>query len=214
MTTTAASLAGIGRIYFNERSATPLWGVFRFTGQHAKETRPGRVTDIFSKAVIMQHPVDVQIFHHNKAELVDHLPVVLVGKVSSTPTDTFMDAGYNLTFSLALRRTLFGFRKVFLGCGKSLFFFSKETGIFNLLTVRKGSKGFKANVNTNLSGVSRNTCGSTPSQLKQTYHLPVVLRVSVAVLGLPLIGRWSLTLTWPTLLTTRMSPSNLMPEGA
>lgn len=146
MSTFAASLAGIGRVNFNEGSAS----FFRFAGQHTKETRPGRVTNAFGKGVVVQHPVDVQILNRNSPELVYHLSAVLVREVGSMPPDALMHPGYNLSFGLTPWCAFNFFGKFALGLCQSRFFFSKETGVLNLLSVREGSKGFKANINTDL----------------------------------------------------------------
>jgi hypothetical protein len=162
MTTLAASLAGIGRINFDEAPAS----FCRFAGQHTKETRPGRVTDAFSQTMIVEHPVDLQIFHCNQPKLVDNLAAVLVREVGSTPANPLVYSGYNLALSLALTRAFRRFGKLALSFSQSCFFRSKEARVFNLLTVREGSKGFKPNINTNLSGIRRQDLRFNPFTAK------------------------------------------------
>ena len=58
----ATSLASIGRVYFNCYFAS----FFRFAQQHIEESRPRRIVDTFSKAVIVNHTVHFQIFNRNE----------------------------------------------------------------------------------------------------------------------------------------------------
>jgi hypothetical protein len=144
-------LRGVGRINFEECPAS----FCRFAGQHIKKVRPGRVTDAFGKTVIVQHSVDREVFYRNKTKLVDNLSAVLMGKVGPAPPNALMHPGDYLTFGFALGCAFFSFGQFTLGFCQRFFFFSKEPGISNLLTIREGSKGFKPNVNTNLTRIFR-----------------------------------------------------------
>jgi hypothetical protein len=151
MPTLAASLAGIGRIYLDESPAS----FCRFAGQLIKETRPGRVIDAFSQAVVVEHPIDLQVFHCNSPELVNNLAAVLVREVGSAPANPLMHPGYHLALFTPLGRSLFSLRKLALSFCQGFFFLSKETRVFNLLTVRERSKSLEAHINTNLLSVRR-----------------------------------------------------------
>src|SRR5262249_27883241 len=57
--------------------------------------------------------------------------------------------------------------------------------------------------------------GSAHWQEQQTYHLPVLLRLMVANLGIPSSGRWSMIFTCPMPynLSRRVLVSRLQPTG-
>jgi hypothetical protein len=191
----ATGLAGIGRINFAECSAS----FSRFTEQHTKETRPGRVTDGFSQTRVMEHPVDLQVFNRNQTELVNNLAAVLVRKISSTPTNPLMHPGDYFTFSFAFRCTLFSFGKFALGFGKFFFFLSKEARVFNLLPVTESGKGFQANINANLTGVRRQNVRFNPLTAKTDIPLAGTATSESDGLGFTSQGPVQLNLDMPNL---------------
>ena len=64
MVAPAAILRRVGRVDFDQRSAS----FFRFAREMIKELRPGRVTDAFGKTMIVNHPIDMQIFNTDDPE--------------------------------------------------------------------------------------------------------------------------------------------------
>jgi hypothetical protein len=101
----------------------------------------------------MHHSVDVQVFYRYQAIGINNLSALLVAKVSPLETNSLMHSGDYFTFLMAKGRTLFGFRQLALNFSEFFFFLSKETWVFNLCTVRQGSKGLKAHINAYLVGV-------------------------------------------------------------
>src|SRR5213083_1558479 len=81
MSTSAAGLTRVGRIDFDERSAS----FFRFARELGKECRPRGICNAFGKTMIMRHAVDHQVLHGNQAKGLDDLAAFLVREVLSTP---------------------------------------------------------------------------------------------------------------------------------
>jgi hypothetical protein len=145
MLTPTAILACIGRVYFNEGSTS----FFRFVEQHAKETRPSRVTNAFGKAMIMNHTVNLKVFHTNDAVAVNYLPALLVREVVPFVGYSFMHPSDGLTPETTLLSSLFGLGEFALNLSQLLFFSPKEAGIFNHVSIGEGSKSVKPNVYAN-----------------------------------------------------------------
>ncbi len=77
MMTPVALLRCISRVDLDELSAS----FFRFAGQVRKKGRPRRITNALCQTMIVQHPIDVQIFHTDHAEAVYNLAALLMGEV-------------------------------------------------------------------------------------------------------------------------------------
>src|SRR5689334_1900800 len=80
----AAILTSVGWIDRRVLSAS----VFCFARKLLCETRPRRVRDAFSEAVVVHHPIDLHIFHTDDDELIDYLSRLLMREVvplESTP---------------------------------------------------------------------------------------------------------------------------------
>ena len=80
------------------------------------------------------------------------------------------------------------FAKAALSFGKRFFFPAEEAGIGDLLPGRERGKRLESHIYANLLTCFCRGDGSGHSQEKQIYHLPVLLRVIVAVLGVPSKG--------------------------
>lgn len=144
---------------------------------------------------------------------------MLVGEVTPSPRDAFMDAGDNVAPLGTFRSALRFVAEATLSPGKRPFFDVKEARMGNRCARAKGGKGVaKVMRPTSMPTgctVSGRADGSAHSHEKQTYHLPVRLRMTVAVLGGPSSGRCRMIFTWPTPYsrTRRASASNLQPTG-
>src|SRR6266516_4988431 len=104
MSTHAACLTRIGWIDFDKRSAS----FFRFARELSKECRPRGICNAFGQTVIMNHSVDLQVFHTDDPETIYDLAAFLVGEVVSSEGDPLMHSCSDLAVLLSLRRV---FRK-------------------------------------------------------------------------------------------------------
>jgi len=144
MTAPATILTSIGRVYFDENSTS----FCRFVEHHPKETRPCRITNAFGKAMIMEHPIYMQIFDADNAVAVNYFTGMLMRKVISFELNTFMHSGNDFALFTPFLSPFFGFSKLALGFSQFFFFTPKEARIFNFGSIGKGSKGFKTDINT------------------------------------------------------------------
>ncbi len=151
MVTPAAILRRVGRVHSYVVPAS----FCRFAGQFAEKCRPGRVVNAFCQAMIMRHPVDVQIFNRNDARTINDLAAFLVGEIVSFELDTFMDTGDNLAMFPTLRCSLGELAVFALDADKLLFFFPEKARVFNLSTIREGSKCLQSHINSYLIGLFR-----------------------------------------------------------
>jgi hypothetical protein len=151
MVTPTTVLRSVGRVDLNSYSAS----FFRFAEQHTKESRPRRVTNAFSKAMVMYHPIDLQIFNRNEAVGVYDLSTGLVRKVGTLETYPLMYSGYYLAPCFSFFRPLFGFREFPLSASQFLFFCSKKAGIFDLFARAEGSKAMQPYINPDLVRIFR-----------------------------------------------------------
>jgi hypothetical protein len=143
MVAPAAILGGVGRVHSDEPSAS----FFRFAREMIKELRPGRVTDAFRKTMIVNHPIDMQIFNTDGPERVDNLARVLMREVVASPFGSFMPSRDDLTMHAPLFRSLLQSGMLALHLRQCLFFTAKETRVGNFFSAREGGKGFESNIN-------------------------------------------------------------------
>jgi hypothetical protein len=94
MMTPATILCRVGRVDFEERSAS----FFRFARKLLKELRPCRVGNTFCQTMIMNHPIDMQIFHTDGSKGVDDASTVLMGEVVASPFGSFMNTSKERPF--------------------------------------------------------------------------------------------------------------------
>lgn len=151
VSTLATGLTRIGRIDLEQLVAS----LFRFAHQLGKEHAPCRVTDRFRQTMIMNHPIDGQIFYTDHAKLIDNLSAVLVSEVLPSPRDPLMDTSNHLAMFAPLWCAFGKLTVLALDFGKRLFLNTEKTRIFNLLSIRERGKGLQANVNTYGAGVLR-----------------------------------------------------------
>jgi hypothetical protein len=100
--------------------------------------------------MVMEHPVDCQIFYRDKPKMIDYLSAVLMREVLAFEANPFVGSGYSLAPNPTLRRAFSLFGKLALHFGKSFFFLAKEARIFNLSTIREGGEGVQPDINSNL----------------------------------------------------------------
>src|SRR5438105_932863 len=141
-----AILRCIGRIDFDYCSAS----FYRFAGKLIKECRPRRVTDAFCEAMVMDHPIYMEVLHTDQTKLVDDPSGMLVGEVIAPELDPFMHTSYNLTMLASLSTAFCKLGVLALNFGKGFLFLAKETRVLDFLPIGEGCKGLEAHVNANL----------------------------------------------------------------
>ncbi len=142
MSALAAILTCIGWINCRVLSAS----IFCFARKLVGESRPCRVSNAFSETVIVHHPVDVQIFHTDDAELIDDFTRLLVREIVALESNALMHARDNLTPPGSFRRTLFFFAQKTLRFCERVLFRAKEARVIYLVARREVSEGFKSNI--------------------------------------------------------------------
>ena len=146
MMASAALLRRIGRIDFDERSAS----FFRFARELGKEYRPRGICNALGKTMMMDHAVHLQVFHTDDAEPVNNLTAFLVGEVLPSPVDTLMDSCHDLPMLPSLWCALSKLGVLALYPGKSFLFLAEKSGVLYLGSIRHGGKGVESYVNADL----------------------------------------------------------------
>lgn len=155
MSARATVLRGIGRVHSDQFAAS----LCRFATQLIEECRPCRIRYAFCQAVIMNHPVHMQVFYTDRSKLVDDPTGVLVCEVLTTPLRAFMDSCYYLAFVVSLFGSLLSFGEFALSFSQGFLFFAKKAGVSNLLPIGEGCKRLEPDINTNLIGIVRQSLG-------------------------------------------------------
>ena len=151
MSARATVLRGIGWVDFDELVAS----FRRFACQLVKERRPCRVRYAFSQAVIVYHPVHVEVLYTDGAELVDNPSAVLMCEVLTTPLRAFVNSSNDLALMMPLFGTFLGFSQLPLSFCNSFLFLAKETRVRDLLPIGECCKRLEPDINTNLVWVLR-----------------------------------------------------------
>ena len=154
---------------------------------------PRRVMDALGETVVVHHPVDRQILDRDQVKGVHDATAVLMREVAPPPRDALMHSRHHLAPFGALRCAFLLFAEATLHLGKRLFLWRKKRGLAISCPSLRVAKVFKPTSMPTCRPVAGNGVGSAHSQEKQTYHLPVLLRLMVAVLVMPSIGRCRMT---------------------
>ena len=168
MSTPAACLARIGRIDFDERSAS----FFRFARELAKECRPRGIRNAFSKTMGMDHAIDAEVLHADHTEAIDDLAAVLMGEVVTPEADTLMDTSHHLTMCVAFRCPFRKFGVLALHLCQCLSSLRKKRGLAISAPSDKVAKVLSPTLRPTWVGISGKRSGSHSTE-KETYHLPV-----------------------------------------
>ena len=67
MSTPAAGLTRVGRLDFDERSAS----FFRFARELGKKCRPRGICNAFGKTMVVYHPIDSEVFHTDDPKAIE-----------------------------------------------------------------------------------------------------------------------------------------------
>ncbi len=131
VSTCAARLGGVGRIDFDELSAS----LFRFARQLGKERRPGRVRNAFGQAMVVHHAVDDEILNTDESKLVHDVARMLMGEVLPLPLRALMHPCHDLPLVVSLTGSFLHFGELTLRFCQRFLFFAEETGVLNLLPI-------------------------------------------------------------------------------
>lgn len=142
----AAILTCVGWIDRHVLSAS----IFCFTRKLLGESSPCRIRDAFGEAMIVHHPIDVQIFHADDAELIDDFTRLLVRKVMPLESNALMHARHNLAPLGSCGRVLLLLAEKTLCLSERVLFRAKETRIIYTVASRKVSEGFKSHIYSDL----------------------------------------------------------------
>ncbi len=145
MMTPATILGGVGWVHLDDVSAS----FFRFAREVLKELRPRRIRNAFCQAMIVEHPIDMQILNTDGPERVDDFTTVLVREIVAFPFGSFVDTSDHLAMPTLLFRSPLQFGVFALHLRQCLFFTAKEARIRNFLARGEGGKGFESYVNAN-----------------------------------------------------------------
>lgn len=151
MPTLAACLTRIGRVDFHQVTAS----FFRFARQLREKRRPRGIGNAFGKTMVLDHPVDRQIFHSNQAVGLDNLATFLVREVFALPCNSLMDASDGFAMFVAFCCAFGKFAVLALDFGKGFLFGAEKARIDDFLSVRESRKGLKPNINAHRIGVLR-----------------------------------------------------------
>src|SRR5258708_30955237 len=110
----AALLRGVGGIDFDQRPAS----FFRFAEQVRKEGRPCRIMNALRQTMIVNHAVDMQVFHTDDPICIDNLTAFLMGEVLPSPRNPLMDTCHGFAMLTPLGTSLRKFRMFALHLGK------------------------------------------------------------------------------------------------
>lgn len=146
MSTGATVLTCVGWV---DSHNLPSASVYCFVLDELCELRPGCVRNRLSETMVMQHPVDFKVLDTDCPEAIDDFPALLVGKVTPSVGDPFVDLRDNLAGLLPLRSHILSLGKLSLLPGQVFFVFPKELGNRNGLRGRKSGEGDEAHINAN-----------------------------------------------------------------
>lgn len=141
---TGTSLRSTVRVDCNELSAS----FFRFAREHAEELPPTGIGNRLGKAMIADHPLDIQLFNGDDAEMINELSGFLVDEVMSAVGNALVNTAYYLSGLSSLRCALLKFAQLPLGFRQCLFVHPEEAEIGNLLPGRHGSERCQPDINT------------------------------------------------------------------
>ena len=146
MSTLTAGLTRIGRIDFDSSSAS----FFRFAEQLLKKPSPRGVSNAFGKTVVVNHAVDLQVFHTDHAETINDLTACLMGEVVTSEGDPLMHTGHRFAMLASLSCALCQLTVLALYTGQSFLFFAKEARVSDLFPGGERSERLESHVYAHL----------------------------------------------------------------
>ena len=143
MSTPATGLRRVRRVDLDHPSAS----FFRFAGQVREKGRPCCVTDTFRQAMMVHHPIDMQIFYTDHPKAVYKLSGLLLGEVVAFEPRAFVHPCHHLAMLATLGRSRRQFGVFALDSCQRFLFTAKETRVDNLFSCRQGSERLESHIN-------------------------------------------------------------------
>jgi hypothetical protein len=167
--TTRTTMPAFGEVFRNDRSAPgtylagipginqyhPPTGIFRLVCENTEKIPPACIGDTFSKTMILDHVLNLEVFGEDRTVPIDQLPGDLMMKVAA-------DVSYLLVFSAQERNcfptavaTLLPAGYSLLGFNQSVFGLSQEAGIINEFAIGSCQKRLQPHIDTDDIGAWR-----------------------------------------------------------
>jgi hypothetical protein len=147
--TPAAILRSIGRVDSHVSSAS----FFRFAGQFAEKRRPTGVMNALGQTMVVNHPIDVEVFDTDETIGVDNTTAPLMGEVIPFEGDALMHTGNRFAMLAPLWCAFRQFGVLTLDFGQGFLFLAEKARVVNFLPIGEGSKRLQPHVNPDLSRV-------------------------------------------------------------
>ena len=144
VSTSATCLACVCRIHCYEYPPS----FYRFGGYHGKEVRPRCVIYAFGKAIIVNHPVDVEVFNEDPPVLVNDPSGLLVGEVITLKPDALVNTSNNLATLGSLGSAFIFLGELALRFSKFLLFLFEKSGILNRVSIGERSESVDTDIYT------------------------------------------------------------------
>src|SRR5665213_479012 len=126
----------------------PTTGTCCLVRQIRAELAPRGITDALGQTVMVDHPVNLQVFDTDDLEAVDDLPAVLMGEVLAPIGDPLVNPSYHLPALLPGRAALCFPAHPALGPSQVVLIASEEPGIGDSLPRAQRGEGGQAHVDT------------------------------------------------------------------
>jgi len=131
--TPGANLTGVMRIDQHHTVSS----VFSFLRRASYQLPPCGVGDAFSEAVILDHPLNVQVLETNNVVFVNELVAQLMSEVGALVDDALVNASNDLALPGVFRGALVGLAQPALCFCEGLLLLTEEAGISDLLAIGK-----------------------------------------------------------------------------
>src|SRR2546425_743551 len=146
MSTGATCLARVGRIDFHQLTPSFL----RFGCKLTEECRPRGIRNALGKTMVVDHPVDAEVFHADDTKSSNDGMRVLMGEVLTSECYPLMHTSHGLAMLVSLGCAFGELTMLALHVCQGLFFVTEKARVLNLFTSRERRKGLQPYVNPNL----------------------------------------------------------------
>lgn len=144
MSTPTTVLTCVGRTHSYQSPAS----ICRFVGDELSKLRPSCIGNRLCETVVMNHPVDFEVFDADHPKPVDDLSTFLVGKVAPPVPDPFVDTGNCLARPLSRRSALLSLGEFSLFASQVFLVTPEKLGGRDGFGCRESSEGEKADIYT------------------------------------------------------------------
>jgi hypothetical protein len=147
MSTDAACLTRVGRVDSNRGPAS----FFRFAGEFPEKFRPRGISNALGQTRMVNHPVDVKVFHADHPKPINDLAALLMGKVVTSELDPLMHSCQDLAVLAPFRSAFRKLRMLPVHFGQGFLFLAEKAGVRYFFSIAEGGKGLESHINANLS---------------------------------------------------------------